>query len=121
MFSKIFSALLVPTLFLVSTVQAIGAVVNLDTVGPLTPLSAKSKICNVLNYGAFADNKTDIGPAISKAFSSCVVGGGATLYIPPGSYSSKYLYHLRADWSLANVNSCNWRHSQCWQSMGHAN
>jgi len=37
-----------------------------------------------------ADNKTDIGPAIKLAFSSCAISGGATIYIPPGSYSRKF-------------------------------
>lgn len=83
MLSKILPSLLL----LASLVQC--TQVNLDTVGPSTPLSAKSKICNVLDYGAVADNKTDIGPAISSAFTSCVVGSKATLYIPPGSFSSK--------------------------------
>ncbi|KAH8594647.1 pectin lyase fold/virulence factor, partial [Bisporella sp. PMI_857] len=34
-----------------------------------------------------ADNKTDLGPALSSTFSSCIKGNAATLYIPPGSYS----------------------------------
>ena len=85
MFSKLFSALLLLTLLLSSVVQA--TQVDKRSVGALTPLSSKSKICNVLDYGGVADNKTDIGPAIKSAFSSCVISGGATLYIPPGSYS----------------------------------
>lgn len=88
MFSNILSALLVPTLLFSSLAQA-AANVDLSSVGPLTPLSSKSKVCNVLDYGAVADNKTDIGPAISSAFTECASTGGATLYIPPGSYSSK--------------------------------
>ena len=64
-------------------------IVQRDWAGALTPLSAKSTICNVLNYSAVADNKTDIGPTISKAFSSCVVGHAATLYVPPGNYLSE--------------------------------
>lgn len=82
----------VPILYLVvlslfTAVQA--SLFDKSTVGPLTSLSSKSKVCNVLDYGGVADNETDVGPAIKLAFSSCVVGGDATLYIPPGSYSSK--------------------------------
>ena len=84
MFSKLFS-----TIFLAHTLFSLtsAAQVDLSTVGPLTPLSSKSKICNVLDYGGVADNSTDIGPAITLAFSSCASTGNATLYIPPGSYS----------------------------------
>jgi rhamnogalacturonan hydrolase len=85
MLSSIVSTLLVPALLLSFLVQA--TQVDKRSVGTLTPLSSKSKICNVLEYGGVADNKTDIGPAIKSAFSSCAIGGGATIYIPPGSYS----------------------------------
>ncbi|KAF8858219.1 pectin lyase-like protein [Acephala macrosclerotiorum] len=86
MFSKIVSALLVPTLLFSSLAQA-EANVDLSSVGPLTALSSKSKLCNVLDYGAVADNSTDIGPAILSAFTNCAKAGGATIYVPPGSYS----------------------------------
>jgi len=82
-------AFLVPAFLLYSLAKS-AAVVDLTSVGPSTPLSAKSTICNVLDYGGVADNKTDIGPAIKLAFSTCAVNGGATLYIPPGSYSRTY-------------------------------
>lgn len=55
--------------------------------GASTPLSSKSTLCNIITYGAVADNKTDISTAITTAFSQCVKGHAATLYIPPGSYS----------------------------------
>jgi rhamnogalacturonan hydrolase len=48
--------------------------------------------CNVLNYGAVADNKTDIGPAILKTWQSCVQGqttitaSDVLLYIPSGNF-----------------------------------
>ena len=67
-------------------------VVNKRSVGALTPLSSKSKICNVLDYGGVADGTTDVGPAISKAFSTCVVGNAATLYVPGGNYSCTQSY-----------------------------
>jgi rhamnogalacturonan hydrolase len=57
--------------------------------GALTPLSSKSKKCSVLDYGGVADGTTDIGPAISKAFTSCAKAGGATLVVPAGNYSSE--------------------------------
>jgi rhamnogalacturonan hydrolase len=60
--------------------------VDKSSVGCLTGLEAKSTICNVLDYGGVADNKTDIALAIQLAFSSCASKGGATLYIPPGNY-----------------------------------
>ncbi|KAA8905875.1 pectin lyase fold/virulence factor [Sphaerosporella brunnea] len=83
MLAKFLSALLVPAVFL-SLVNA--SHVDKRSVGALTPLSKKTTVCNVLNYGAVADNKTDIGPAISKAFTACAKNGGATLYIPEGNY-----------------------------------
>jgi hypothetical protein len=89
MFSKLVSAFIVPGLLVSSLVQA-QAQVDLTSVGPATPLSSKSTICNVLDYGAVADNSTDIGPAIEKAFSSCASSGGATIYIPPGTYSCEF-------------------------------
>ena len=48
--------------------------------------------CNVLDYGAVADNSTDLGPAITKAYTDCVKGkttgtpGDVLLYIPSGNY-----------------------------------
>lgn len=76
----------VPALLFSSLAQA-QAIVDKSTVGPLTTLSTKSKVCSVLDYGGVADNATDVGPAILKAFSECASTGGATIYIPPGSYS----------------------------------
>lgn len=39
-------------------------------VGPTTPLKKKTVECNVLNYGAFADNSTDISFAIERTFTN---------------------------------------------------
>jgi rhamnogalacturonan hydrolase len=88
MFSNIFKAVLTAILF--SSIAQAAAQVDTTAVGAKTPLSSKSTICNVLDYGAVADNKTDIGPAILKAFTDCASGGGATIYVPPGSYSSLF-------------------------------
>jgi len=56
-------------------------------VGPLTSSATKAKVktCNVLNYGGVADGKTDIGPAITKAFAACKTGG--VVQIPAGNYA----------------------------------
>lgn len=47
------------------------------TVGPTTSTAAKrsKKVCNVLDYGAKADKSTDVGPALTKAWSACASGG----------------------------------------------
>ncbi|PMD24596.1 glycoside hydrolase family 28 protein [Hyaloscypha hepaticicola] len=85
MFSKLLPSALLPTLlisFFASATQ-----IDRRSVGALTPLSSKTKVCNILDYGAVADNSTDIGPAIKSAFASCAISGRATIYIPPGSYS----------------------------------
>jgi rhamnogalacturonan hydrolase len=58
-------------------------------VGISKTAAARSKVCNVLSYGAKADGKTDIGPAITKAFNSCAKAGGATILVPAGQYSSE--------------------------------
>jgi rhamnogalacturonan hydrolase len=87
MLSNIYSALLVPSLLFLFVSSE--AMVDLQSVGAMKSLSAKSTICNILDYGAVADDKTDVGPAIAKAFASCALKGGAMIYIPPGSYSRK--------------------------------
>jgi rhamnogalacturonan hydrolase len=63
--------------------------VDLQSVGAITQLSAKSIICNVQDLSAVAYGEIDVGPAISKAIASCALKGGATIYIPPESYSRK--------------------------------
>lgn len=47
------------------------------SVGPTSSTASKKskKICNVLDYGAKADGRTDIGPALSKAWNACATGG----------------------------------------------
>ena len=63
------------------------AQVDTSSVGPTTSYASKAdnKICNVLDYGAVADNSTDIGPPISDAWDECKDGG--VVYIPPGDYA----------------------------------
>jgi rhamnogalacturonan hydrolase len=57
------------------------------SVGPTTPLILKQIECNILSYGAIADNQTDISSAIHTAFNECVkTNPGSRLIIPPGNY-----------------------------------
>ncbi|OOF93266.1 glycoside hydrolase family 28 protein [Aspergillus carbonarius ITEM 5010] len=56
-------------------------------VGPTTPLAQKTVECNVLDYGAVADNSTDLAPALESAFSACVLPNpGSRLVVPAGDY-----------------------------------
>ncbi|RAK72210.1 pectin lyase-like protein [Aspergillus fijiensis CBS 313.89] len=56
-------------------------------VGPTTSYASKAanKVCNIVDYGGFPGNGTDIGPALSSAWSDCAKGG--LVYIPPGNFS----------------------------------
>ncbi|KAL1302987.1 hypothetical protein AAFC00_003303 [Neodothiora populina] len=56
-------------------------------VGPTTNIAAKLKVkeCNVKDYGAVADKKTDVGAAIVKAFNACKTGG--VVVVPAGDYA----------------------------------
>ncbi|KAG8713966.1 hypothetical protein FRC11_010358 [Ceratobasidium sp. 423] len=59
--------------------------------------------CNVLNYGAKADNATDIGPAIKSAFSNCIVKNpNSRLIVPAGNYllSSTVLLNGGSNWAF---------------------
>jgi len=70
-------------------------------VGPTTPLSEKTYECNILSYGAIADNSTDVGPAIRATFNSCVVPNpGSRLIVPSGNYL--------LNGSLVLSNATNW-------------
>ncbi|KAB8216035.1 RGase C [Aspergillus novoparasiticus] len=57
------------------------------SVGPLVDFKtkAKNKTCDITDYGAVADGKTDVGPAILDAWGNCSTGG--LIYVPPGNYS----------------------------------
>jgi rhamnogalacturonan hydrolase len=73
---------------LIAVGSAVQAVAQLSgKVGPLTTPSAKAavKTCNIADYGAKADAKTDNGPAIQKAWNDCRTGGGE-VYVPEGDY-----------------------------------
>lgn len=59
-------------------------------VGPTTSLTQKTHICNILDYGAIADNVTDISSALHAAFDNCVQRNqGSRLYVPTGNYLLK--------------------------------
>lgn len=56
-------------------------------VGPTTGLSQKTIECNILHYGAVADNSTDISTALEAAFTDCVLKSpGSRLIVPEGNY-----------------------------------
>lgn len=56
-------------------------------VGPTTALSKKTVDCNILSYGAVADNTTDISTSLESAFNWCVrPNPGSRLVVPEGQY-----------------------------------
>lgn len=64
-----------------STAQLIGPV------GPTTDLKHKNIECNILHYGAKADNSTDISTALEDTFTECVLKHpGSRLIVPEGEY-----------------------------------
>ena len=58
----------------------------------LVPIVWTAKTCNVLDYGAAADNSTDVGPAMKLAYSDCVAkaitakASDTILLVPNGSF-----------------------------------
>ncbi|KAF5378004.1 hypothetical protein D9757_009859 [Collybiopsis confluens] len=65
--------------------------------------------CSVLDYGAVADNKTDLGPALTKAWQQCVipqvkttVASDVLLYVPAGNFllASTVTFDDAANWNL---------------------
>ncbi|KAJ4213282.1 hypothetical protein NW759_011124 [Fusarium solani] len=98
---------------LIAVVSAVQAAAQLSgKVGPSTSRADKAavKTCNVMDYGATADAKTDNGPAIQKAWDDCSAGGGE-VYIPEGDYglgtwlklSSKKAMSFRLDGTLYRI------------------
>ncbi|KAJ5313750.1 uncharacterized protein N7443_000634 [Penicillium atrosanguineum] len=76
-----FSKFLLFTLLGLSNAQLIGPV------GPTTALKDKTIECNVLDYGAVADNATDISTPLETAFTECVLSHpGSRLVVPEGDY-----------------------------------
>jgi rhamnogalacturonan hydrolase len=56
-------------------------------VGPSTDTASKAatKTCDVTDYGAVADKKTDIGPPLASAWAACKTGG--LVVVPEGDYA----------------------------------
>lgn len=76
-----FTGLLLLPLLRITAGQLIGPV------GPKTDLQHKTVECSILDYGAVADNKTDISTALETAFSNCVrKNPGSRLIVPEGEY-----------------------------------
>lgn len=76
-----FTGLLLLPLLRITAGQLIGPV------GPTTDLQDKTFECNILDYGAVADNKTDISTALETTFSDCVrKHPGSRLIVPEGEY-----------------------------------
>ncbi|KDN34902.1 hypothetical protein RSAG8_12042, partial [Rhizoctonia solani AG-8 WAC10335] len=82
---------------------------HVGSVGPTVPATSKMYECNVLNYGAKADNATDIGPAIKSAFSNCIVKNpNSRLVVPQASNWIEFLgNYLLSSTVLLNGGS-NW-------------
>jgi len=67
--------------------------------------------CNVLDYGAKSDNRTDVGPAIVNAYKTCVQNSpGSVLLVPAGNFlldsvvelgGSKWTFQLDGTITLA--------------------
>lgn len=70
-----------------------GAAIVQSALGATTALTDKSTVCNILDYGAVADGETDIAAAVTSAYTDCVAGNNATLYIPEGNYSCADILH----------------------------
>ncbi|KAF7592803.1 hypothetical protein BBP40_012486 [Aspergillus hancockii] len=72
-------------LLLLHCTLALGQLIG--PVGPTTDLSKKTYECNILSYGAVADNSTDISAALETAFNECVrPNPGSRLIVPEGQY-----------------------------------
>ncbi|KAJ3762056.1 pectin lyase-like protein [Lentinula raphanica] len=65
--------------------------------------------CSVLDYGAVADNSTDLGPALTKTWQECVIPQVTTtvatdvlLYVPAGNYllASTVTFDGAENWNL---------------------
>ncbi|KAJ7603220.1 pectin lyase-like protein [Mycena polygramma] len=64
--------------------------------------------CNVLDYGAVADNTTDLGPALTAAWNQCVIPQATTvatdtlLYVPSGNFllKSNVVFDDAKNWNL---------------------
>ncbi|PYI11492.1 rhamnogalacturonase A precursor [Aspergillus sclerotiicarbonarius CBS 121057] len=64
-------------------------------VGPLTSYTSKAatKVCNIIDYGGYPNNGTDVGLALLRAWDDCAKGG--LVYIPPGNYNMATFSELK--------------------------
>ena len=60
-----------------------------------SPSAAAEAVFNIKDYGATGRKSDDARPAIQKAIDAAGAGGGGTVYVPPGAYTSGTL-HLRS-------------------------
>lgn len=83
-FKKLFAATLAVHASVVARTHQIRAP---GFVGPLTTIKSKRavKVCNIMDYGAKADNRTDIFTGQNDAFSAYSTGG--VVLIPSGDYA----------------------------------
>lgn len=79
-------------------------------VGPTTPLSSKSRICNVFDYGGYIGS-SDIGPAIIRAFNVRLLLSLGILFSchsHSGMCLAKHWNHsLRSRWSVPIASPAN--------------
>lgn len=76
-----------PTLSLFISLSNLAASQLIGPVGPTTDLAKKHIECNILDYGAVADNSTDISTALETCFRDCVQKNpGSRLVVPEGEY-----------------------------------
>ncbi|KAJ4489789.1 pectin lyase-like protein [Lentinula lateritia] len=71
--------------------------------------------CSVLDYGAVADNTTDLGPALTKAWQECVIPQVTTtvatdvlLYVPAGNYLLAYSHYFLIVDTVTFDDAANW-------------
>ncbi|KAJ5676194.1 CAZyme family GH28 [Penicillium macrosclerotiorum] len=74
-------------LFTLAVLVHIAGAQLIGPVGPTTKLEDKTIECNILDYGAIADNSSDISTALEAVFSDCVQKNpGSRLVVPEGEY-----------------------------------
>lgn len=79
-------ALLTPLLTVAALVAAQSVELS-GSVGPLTTIADKKAVatCDITDYGAVADGKTDISDALNEAFAACKAGG--VVVVPSGDFA----------------------------------
>lgn len=79
-------ALLTPLLTIAALVVAQSVELS-GSVGPLTTIADKKAVatCDITDYGAVADGKTNISDALNQAFAACKAGG--VVVVPSGDFA----------------------------------